>query len=889
MAPTDQGVRERALDPGHSFVVQAPAGSGKTEVLTQRFLRLLALVDKPERVLAITFTRKATQEMRSRIVKRLSQARDGVQATSDHDQEAISLAAAVLRRDQDQQWNLLENPGRLRITTIDGLCVQLLSRDPVHGPTWSGVRVLETPDALYREAIHRMFDDIEQVSHTGVSDDSGAGDASLFARDALVRVLVRLGGDGRQLEKLMMDMLARRNLWMRHLDAGHEGFSALLEVRQQIAVSTFARALDEELLVEAMDLAGMLGLLRTSGHPAHSLSVSEQLLGCHEFADSLSTTQGVPLKPGSISSKRFPDMDATRDAELERLKEIFQLWHEREDAVSAFKPMVKWPPLEIESEDDGDDSLLDDMRSLLSLALYELGTVSAERGESDFTAVSDIAVASLGSDTNPGDTMLAEDGRIDHILMDEFQDTSFTQFRLLRGLTAGWEPDDGRTLFLVGDPMQSIYRFREANVGFFNDVVQNCRFGSVRVESLSLTSNFRSRKELIDWFNSSFPNIFPDQDESDSGAVSYTEVHAERGTGGRVGLHAFNVDDETDSQYKAVARLAKQKLEQSTDETIAVLVRSRTQIPQLTEALKLEGVDFDAVAMQPLKTRPVVSDLLAITRALFHPMDRIAWLALLRAPWCGFSVAEIHEVTGNNPADPILARIREPFNAAGLAPASRKRLDHLAEVMDHAWRLAPIQPLGRLVEMCWIQLGGPLSCSHPSDIEDAQVFLDLLKEVEGTAQGDIGEVVQEAMEKRFAASRPAPVQVMTIHNAKGLQFDTVIVPDLARKTRGGSQPLIQLQEFSTGSERDGVLMAPFTPSYVSEISLYRYLGKVDEERDRYEAMRLLYVACTRAKNELHLLASVSLKKSGEPTIPTGSFLGFMSGLFEPAMAALEVS
>ena len=105
--------------------------------------------------------------------------------------------------------------------------------------------------------------------------------------------------------------------------------------------------------------------------------------------------------------------------------------------------------------------------NLLPHALAQLKVVCQARGQVDFTEVAQAALRALGDDDAPTDLALALDYRIRHLLVDEFQDTSITQFELLARLTAGWEPGDGRTLFVVGDPMQSIYRFREAEVGVF--------------------------------------------------------------------------------------------------------------------------------------------------------------------------------------------------------------------------------------------------------------------------------------------------------------------------------------------------------------------------------------------------------------------------------------
>jgi len=122
----------------------------------------------------------------------------------------------------------------------------------------------------------------------------------------------------------------------------------------------------------------------------------------------------------------------------------------------------------------------------------------AERGEADFTEIAQGAVRALGTAEAPTDLLLSMDASVRHILVDEFQDTSFSQWELLVLLTSGWQPNDGRTLFLVGDPMQSIYRFRDAQVALFLKA-QSEGLGSVQLEPLTLTTNFRSHAGLVDW------------------------------------------------------------------------------------------------------------------------------------------------------------------------------------------------------------------------------------------------------------------------------------------------------------------------------------------------------------------------------------------------------
>lgn len=875
----DREQRRRALDPERSFIVQAPAGSGKTEVLTQRFLRLLANVSRPERVLAITFTRKATQEMRTRITKRLAQARRGDEPEAEHDRQAVALAHAVLARDREKGWNLLHNPGRLRITTIDGLCMQLLSRDPAHGARWTGVRVLEDSRPLHREAVRRLFADIDTWAEGPDSDSAGRS-----AQDALVELLVYLGGDARQLEELLVDMLKWRSMWQRHLNADSVHLAQVLRRRQSELLDAFVSGLGRERMAQAMKLAGRLGYQG----PAFEGDIEDRLRSAVMFARQVSGTTFKPYKPASLKRFAFPEMEASETDSLEQFKEIYSAWHEDPQAVDVLERTASSPPLDMPVGSDAlPSTLLDNARSVLKLLLVELEELMAESGEADFPAITDAALASLGSETEPAEALLAEDARIEHILMDEFQDTSYTQFSLLRRLTAGWQAGDGRSLFLVGDPMQSIYRFREANVGFFNDVVQRGRLGQIPIEALSLTSNFRSRVELIDWFNATFADVFPARDEIDSGAVSYTPVAAEKGGGGGVFLEALPADMPQTNEAVRIASLVREALDDPANESIAILVRARGQVQEITAALSSEEIAFEAVRMERLAGKPMIQDLRILVRALVHPMDRIAWIALLRAPWCGLRIAELHRVVGDDPDQAVLDAVAQALKAGHLDGCDAARLKRVHTFMTHANTRTGCAPVSTLVELCWRQLGGPLSCRDAADHEDAEVFFEILEEVERSGGHEIIERLEEALAERYAASRPARVKIMTIHNAKGLEFDVVIVPGLQRAARGSDASLIALQEFLDEDDNGGVLMAPITPKHLAASSLYRYLNAVDAGRSLFEDQRVLYVACTRARRKLHLLASVTIRANGEPSVRTNTFLDFLEDAFRPQFEALQ--
>src|SRR5712672_3193948 len=173
---------------------------------------------------------------------------------------------------------------------------------------------------------------------------------------------------------------------------------------------------------------------------------------------------------------------------------------------------------------------LEAIPALIFPAVSHLKIIFGETGKADFTELAHGALRALGSVDDPSDLLLSLDQRISHILVDEFQDTSFSQFELIAKLTSGWTGTheaggDGRTLFRVGDPMQSIYRFREAQVALFIQA-KHAGLGALRLEPLTLSTNFRSQQGIVEWVNASFSRVLPAAEDETSGAVVYSPSSA---------------------------------------------------------------------------------------------------------------------------------------------------------------------------------------------------------------------------------------------------------------------------------------------------------------------------------------------------------------------------
>jgi ATP-dependent exoDNAse (exonuclease V) beta subunit len=848
---SDQVQRERALDPLRSFIVQAPAGSGKTELLIQRYLRLLATADEPEEVLAVTFTLKAAGEMRSRVVAALNSV-DGPEPAEPHLRRSRELAASLLRDPRRRDWQLARHPSRLSISTIDAVNSWLAGRAPLAAGMSSLRRVSDSCHELYREAAR--------------------GTLGLLMEPSVARhieaVLEHLDGDTSHFERLIVDMLPRRDQWLRQVLAARDERRAMEKPLHALAVrclDRLDRLFTERQKAELVDLlAYAAGQLQEHGRTLPYLDAwvgrsvfprpDPALLDCwRALPELLLTTQGTVRAKLDVRTG-FP----RKGPEKSRMVAVLAECAQAPELCERLKELRGLPGV---TYADDQWEVLQHLSVVLRYAAAQLHLVFAARGMTDFAAVAADALEVLGSGEAPSDVALALDHRLRHILVDEFQDTSRSQYELLSRLIEGWEPGDGRTLFLVGDPMQSIYRFRQAEVGIFM-AVQSRGIGMLHPEFLQLSVNFRSRPAVVDWVNEVFSRTFPTVDDPLLGRVAYASCHSGHTVhpGATVALHWTAGDG--DEEARAVARIVRQALTETADGKICILVRSRNHAAPLLAALRRSRIHFVAPEIENLSFSAPAQDLLALTRALLHPADRLAWIGVLRAPWCGLSLKDLHVLVGGTPHSVVPELLDDAQRCQQLSAQGRAAVALLSTVYERAQQARGRRSLRDLVEGAWLELGGPATLEEEAQLESASAFLDAVDAVDiGGDCPDVLALTEEiARRKGSLGSGAARVRLMTIHKAKGLEFDTVILPALGRSTRADPSPLLAWQEIDLGGEQGAVVMAPLTPTGGERDRLHGYLLALEEKKQSAEADRLLYVACTRAQRCLHLVAGIAIER-----------------------------
>jgi ATP-dependent exoDNAse (exonuclease V) beta subunit len=968
-APPDADARRDALDIRRSFIVEAPAGSGKTGLLIQRLLKLLAddSVEQPEQVLAITFTNKATAEMRDRVLAHLAAAAQSAAFAETTAQSEVltqlaaassepppgentfqaetrELARAVLDRDQQLGWDLLDHPHRLNIRTIDSVCTEIARTLPVLSGSGGRLNPAEDADPLHREAARRTLLSL------------GTGDAAFDA--ALRNVLLHRDGNLAECESLLSNMLSLRDQWgdlipLTNPQLDDEWLDPNVLPRLELALdhairaalTPLAQAFPASLLAELTALAAEMAHAAPydAGVPSPITLCADLHTppeACSDHLDHwlalihlLTTKDGGWRKERGVTGKTLKFVYDRKHRNHSSLVAILNQLSDRDDLLHAFESVRALPAAHYPADQW---AVAKSLFRVLSRALVELQLVFAAHNQCDFTEFNLLARNALGEDSGADDLAAALGARLQHLLVDEMQDTSTTQYELIELLTKNWD-GYSQTVFLVGDPRQSIYLFRQARVERFVRAMHTQRLGDLRLTRLRLTANFRSQRTLVDQFNHDFDLIFPD--EAGLLALPYTPSQPTlpsspnaRGTVWHVNPISTNLDEadadpSTPAQLKQqqarrdaleVRRIAREWLTKplppgrTTPWQIAVLVRSRNHLTEIVAALNLlndkEGhtgtIPFRAVEIEALGQRQEVLDLTALTRALFHPADRVAALAVLRAPWCGLSLADLHTLTGAD--DPELKdhSIQRLMAERGhlLPEDSCQRLSHVLSVLESAAtqraRLTPAQ----LVERAWRSLGGDASLSQ-TEISNTNRFFDLLDELQVILNENRAAnlfdptLLQSRLQKLFAEPNPIPagtpfVELLTIHKAKGLEWDVVLVPALERQPAVDRSHLLTWSELeppdSSGDTAAHLMLAPIAGRGEPSKALNNWLNEIHRGREAAERKRLFYVACTRAREELHLFAAPTISSNGEIHPHFDSLLEAAWSAAEPHFAATHL-
>ena len=836
----------RALDVARSAAVTAGAGSGKTSVLVLRYVKALECDSAAgvRNVLAITFTERAAAEMKGR-------ARDAIER---------KIAAG----ENPARWRpILDDFDRAAISTIHSFCASLLREHPIEA------------------GVDPLFDVLDDVGSSLLRDraaadalQAAAEEGGQPARDAEA-VLRRFGRrTTHEALLLLLDRHEAADGWARRFANADPGeiqrivTQSAEEVRRLRAKALFhpdriarldavscSNAGDrlEQLRREALDR-----LAWAAANPDHP-----DVLGVLAFLSEIKLNVGG--KAG------WPECG--RDGCKELLKAI------RDDA----KALAGLTYGEV------DANAAPALRGLAALCLRAKALYERAKGDGRVLDFDDLQLRALGLLRDDRGGIRAELHRQFHaVLVDEFQDTDATQWEIIRQVVAS--PDGtippGR-LFIVGDPKQSIYGFRNADVRVFSAVASTIIEPSDLVE---MDDNFRAAPAPIAFVNRVMAGLMGASGESFD--PPYRELVGRRTDAlpGSVTLLLARRPDPQDGEDDESAKPIVDAHEMEADmaarqiawfirsqapvwdrdasaprparwSDAAILMRSRTRLALFEEALRRHDIPFAVLGGLGLFEQQEVLDLASVLRFLLHQGDNIALAAVLRSPLAGLSDDALHHVSRAQ-GGTLWAKLQAADESAvpGDAPAM-----HRARLLLHKWlrrarRLPTAELLAAVVEEsgAWGAVaagerGRQAVANIQKIIAIARGLPDLAAFVE-----HLNRLVQTGMdegEAQIELEQSDAVRVLTVHAAKGLEFPIVCVVNTSATTRTDTTlPVLVDRDLGFG------IKARAPDESFADTLARRLVCEQRSREEKAESVRLLYVAATRARD--HLVVSGSLQGSG---------------------------
>lgn len=871
--PADQNEREKALSPDQSFIVQAPAGSGKTQLLVQRYLRLLAIVHCPEEIIAITFTRKAAREMKTRILDVLNQAHNTDPQKAYETKKTLHLAKNALEQSYNKNWEILINHSRLKITTIDAFCQSIACKMPSLTEINALTEVIDEPYGLYYNAIYNMLKDINSKP-TWLNDFNA--------------LLSHLDNDLNHLFTLLQDMLSQREQWLPllldfHKSKNNQEYLRQCENNFKAIITTQLKQICQ--YFSTQELSDLEKLIEFSEH--HHPNGSKQsdqiilkpetdyLTNWHKLINLLLKQNGQYRQTNGINIKHgFPSPSHTKDKQKqklyknkkEQLKKFLAKIKNNNQLLTQLQFLKNFPSYRYTEKEK---SIIISIINILIVSAQYLKLEFAQKNCVDFVEFNIAAVNALGNDKNPTEIGLYLDHSISHILIDEFQDTSDIQFKLLKKLVSQWQINENKTLFVVGDPMQSIYRFRQAEVQLFVEI-QKKGIGHLKLNCLILNQNFRSNHLLVKWINETFQYIFPGEDNQYYSAIKYVPSKSNKESIYQypVELKSF-YDRISESEY--IAKTIKKANKQPDIQTIAVLCRARTQLKTLIPILDKEDIDYSEHDTRPIDKLNVIRDLKALTIAFQLLNDDTSWTSLLHSPLVGLNLTEISKLKQQPEQFLSFAVIQCSPSFVTSNAIKIKRLSVIQNVLLEYLNFHYTTNYRSFIEQIWQQLNGHQL--YPQFENHILNFFTILEShLYGQFHLDHESFLNAIKKLQTSDTSEKSIQIMTIHKAKGLEFDMVILPDLNYEGSNSYKPLLMHEYYWDEYQQKQYLLAPlYNMNKKQQSPIYHYIEKINQQRSHYEEQRLLYVAATRAKQKLLLTANFE-----NSNIKNSSFLSILN-------------
>ena len=850
----DKEAREKALDTNSSFVVVAPAGSGKTQLLIKRYLKLLQKARSIDSVICLTYTNKATEEMRERVIRaiELCQKEEG---KDENEKELLNIAKEVYKNKNIKEFEL-KNPHSFQISTFHSFCTNLLKK----------------------------YSSPERTSQFTTLDENES--ASLYSLVADIVISRALEGEDQELSKSVARRLAALN---ESSDRLKNQIITLLQNRDRLKNLSVADKTTHKSYVGIIFKEFSSGFIQFFKNNSESFKeilsyindetknalndipdvTEENLEYWKNVATTFLTDSGNPRQrlkdnlkdlPTDLKSfiKEFP-----KDLAEEQLHQIRKFGEKSENFFDeeSFYDVLK---IFDESQKVFNNFLLGNKKDFVELELSTLENLDWLNGI-------------------PSETLTRLQFKIDHILVDEAQDLSDVEYQIISKLIEGWNENDGRTLFFVGDPKQSIYKFRKANVALFSvlqkDGVIRKDEENYKLTPLELKVNFRSEPQIIDFVNKTFDGYFTKNEFADDIPYSHF-LHPSAKGSEKIDISLNKIDfekkvsifalpEDKDSQkselHRTFCEVVSSLREQIGEkETIAILYRSRNQFKEYLKELKSNSLEIELIEGEKLEESFAVKHLFNLLKASLFPSEDFYWLSLLGSPFINLSQKEIYEISKQDEK----SWFEKVINTKLIPEEKRNTL--LQMTKDFYFEKGGINFKKHFEELSGFE--SIKSFYDFSGVEECLEFFKILNQISTLPPTQIVNEMENYIKRSFSPPNPLfqrkKIQALTIHKAKGLEFDYVFVvglEDSPNKSKGNDEEAILIERLNFDKQNNSFLF--FSAPYEKDELTYNLIKTISNKREKSEYKRLYYVAFTRAKKGLFLFGKSKEKESNTSNKP----------------------
>lgn len=856
--------QRQATDPGASAWVSANAGTGKTYVLVRRVLRLLLSGSEPARILCLTFTKAAAAEMKNRLFQKMSE-----WATADSSRLTVDLVELLGRSPSQTEQDLartlfaasLESPGGLKVQTIHAFCERLLQRFPLEAGLSPGFSVLdqEQTDALLRASIEAVL--TEATSRAGP------------AQEALQTVIAH-ANEG-QFDGLLIEAVKQRDSIrevLRRATTGDDPFAeieARLRKHLGVPLGESADSLDTKCvgLISTTD-AGAIheALLTGSAMDVKAADLLSAVLIARSQRERIVALETYLLtKDGTPRAKPMTKAVATAHPELDSLirraaDEALGLRHQRQGLAVASATAA-----------------------LLRLADAAIGHYADGKSRAAALDYDDLISKTANLLSSSGDTqwvLYKLDGGLDHILVDEAQDTGPLPWRIVTALADEFFANAGagatlRTVFAVGDEKQSIYGFQGAAPEMFErtgrDFEALAKAAGTPYARVPLTLSFRTVAPVLSAVDAVFATAEAAAGLTASGEAVRHAVHrlghagtveiwptelpqevvAEEpwspiaGTGGSAPANrlAARIADTIAGWISRGERLASEDRPIRAGDVLILLRKRQPFAPAMIRALKARGLPVAGADRIRVTEQIAVEDLVALGRFLLLPEDDLALASALKSPLFGLDDDDLFHIG--------YARKGSLWGTLQRKAAGEPRLAEVAGTLKR-WRseadfLPPFEFFKRLLDKDG-RRARLLTRLGPEAGDAIDEFLNLAIRFDTdeppSLQGFLDWLGRASPEiKRDMDQGRNEIRIMTVHGAKGLEAPIVFLPDTCSVRGMRGAPLLPLAE---GEPPVWLIKGATQLDAVNGAKTAR------ADKDRHERNRLLYVAMTRARDQLYI-------------------------------------